>query len=305
MKSNQPKISVITPSYNSSEYIREAIESIQIQDYDNFEHIVVDGQSTDGTLKILRDYDHLSIIAEPDEGIYDAMNKGLEQASGDLIAWLNSDDVYVDNAFSKMVSKFRDNPDSKLIAGSTAIFQANINNNNNTVLAERDFTSASDFKQGNICHNGVLLNGCFLKREFVKSVGKFDNSFKISGDLDYLIRIAALQPNICRVTDVVYKYRQHAGSLTMGKRSMFDNTKETEMMEVIKISKRYMKDESLPSPLRRYCFSKFRDYTMRIFKEYLVNQMYKDAIGILIFSMKQDLSWPVMVWKRVLHKFIS
>ena len=82
------------PCLNRVNLIREAIESVLAQDYPNFEHIVIDGGSTDGTLDVLREYRHLKLISEPDNGLYDAVNKGIRLAQGELIGWLNSDDVY-------------------------------------------------------------------------------------------------------------------------------------------------------------------------------------------------------------------
>ena len=86
-----PRISVITPSFNQAEFIKQTIESVLAQGYSNFEHIVVDGGSTDGTVDILRAYPHLSWTSEPDEGQTDALNKGFSRASGDIIAWLKRD----------------------------------------------------------------------------------------------------------------------------------------------------------------------------------------------------------------------
>jgi glycosyltransferase involved in cell wall biosynthesis len=89
-----PKISVVTPTFNGIATLRETIESVLSQDYKNWEHIVIDGGSTDGTLDLLRSYPHLQWISERDKGHYHAMNKGIERASGDTVAILNTDDCY-------------------------------------------------------------------------------------------------------------------------------------------------------------------------------------------------------------------
>lgn len=83
--SKKPKISLVTPSYNSGKYIRETISSVLSQDYDNFEYFVIDGGSTDNTVKILKKYPHLKWVSEPDEGQSDALNKGLKMATGEII----------------------------------------------------------------------------------------------------------------------------------------------------------------------------------------------------------------------------
>ena len=88
-----PKISIITPSFNSARTIRDTIESVRTQDYANREHIVIDGGSKDGTVELLKEYPHLIWVSEKDEGHYHAMNKGIERATGDIINILNADDV--------------------------------------------------------------------------------------------------------------------------------------------------------------------------------------------------------------------
>src|SRR3954471_15815789 len=92
------RISVITVCFNSANTIQHTLESVKNQTYSNIEHIIIDGASTDKTLQIVQSFPHVSkIISEKDEGIYDAMNKGIQHASGDIIGILNSDDVYADN----------------------------------------------------------------------------------------------------------------------------------------------------------------------------------------------------------------
>ncbi|MDF9799668.1 glycosyltransferase involved in cell wall biosynthesis [Catalinimonas alkaloidigena] len=103
------KISIVTPSFNQAEYIEEAIQSILNQNYPNFEHIIVDNCSTDGTIKILNKYPHLKYISEPDEGQSDAINKGFKRATGDVIGWLNADDYYYPDTFAKVNEQFANN----------------------------------------------------------------------------------------------------------------------------------------------------------------------------------------------------
>ena len=105
------KISIVTPTFNGATTLRETIESVLAQDYKNWEHIVMDGGSTDGTLDILRSYPHLQWVSEKDEGHYHAMNKGVERASGEVVAILNADDCYREGALSKVAEAFGKHPD--------------------------------------------------------------------------------------------------------------------------------------------------------------------------------------------------
>lgn len=99
-----PKISIVTPSFNYGKFIEDAILSVYYQDYPNYEHIIVDGGSTDNTLETLRRYPHLRWVSEPDQGQADALNKGFRMASGELIAWLNADDYFLPGAFSTIAN---------------------------------------------------------------------------------------------------------------------------------------------------------------------------------------------------------
>lgn len=105
-----PKFSVITVSFNQGEFIRDTIESVLAQGYPNFEHIVIDGGSTDDTVSILREYPHLKWVSEPDRGQSHALNKGLSRASGDVIAWINSDDWYAPGAFHAIAKEIAEYP---------------------------------------------------------------------------------------------------------------------------------------------------------------------------------------------------
>jgi len=112
------KISVLTPSYNSGKYIDRAIQSVISQNYENFEHIIADGGSRDGTLDILKKYDHLKYISEPDKGQSDAMNKAFKMSSGDIIVYLNADDEFAPEAFNNIYKAFQTNPKAQMIVGN-------------------------------------------------------------------------------------------------------------------------------------------------------------------------------------------
>ena len=114
------KISVITPSYNSEKYISQCINSVINQNYPNFEHIIVDGKSSDKTVEIIKTFPHIKFISENDEGLSDALNKGLELCSGDIICWLNSDDYYEEGAFESVNSIFCNNPQRSWLIGMTS-----------------------------------------------------------------------------------------------------------------------------------------------------------------------------------------
>jgi ADP-heptose:LPS heptosyltransferase/GT2 family glycosyltransferase len=112
-----PRISVITPSYQQAVFIEETILSVLAQDYGNFEHIIVDGGSSDGTIDILKRYPHLKWVSEPDLGQTHAINKGILMSTGDIIAYLNADDVYRPGAFQQVAGFFKQHPEARIVTG--------------------------------------------------------------------------------------------------------------------------------------------------------------------------------------------
>tara|TARA_R100000935_G_scaffold16940_4_gene33456 strand:- start:17356 stop:18228 length:873 start_codon:yes stop_codon:yes gene_type:complete len=118
-KAPSPKISYVTPVYNQVEFIEATILSVINQNYANLEYIIVDGGSTDGTLEVIRKYEDriTNLISEPDTGMYDALNKGFNMSSGDIMGWINSDDILLPDAFSNMARLFSDLPQVNWIQG--------------------------------------------------------------------------------------------------------------------------------------------------------------------------------------------
>lgn len=113
-----PKISILSPSFNSVNTIEKAILSVLNQGYPNFEHIICDGGSTDGTVEILKKYPHLKWVSEKDSGQCDAMNKAFEMSTGDIIAYLNVDDYFQRGVFGKIAKAFEENPDAEMVVGN-------------------------------------------------------------------------------------------------------------------------------------------------------------------------------------------
>lgn len=186
MTKELPLVSIVTPSYNQGRFIDETILSIKRQDYPNIEHIVVDGESRDNSVEILKIYEgsyNMCWISEPDDGHSDAVNKGFRMAKGDIIGWLNSDDVYIDHSVVRaVVEAFQRHPEVDVIYGDV-IFVAE----DNTILRVQCIPGFS-FRR--------LLQWCFLEqpavffRKKVVESHQLDVSLKVAIDYEYWLRIS-------------------------------------------------------------------------------------------------------------------
>lgn len=184
--SKYPKISIITVCLNAAKYIGDNITSVNNQDYPNIEHIFIDGLSNDNTVSIIKNMvgKNHTLISEPDLGIYNAMNKGIELASGKYLIFLNSDDMFSDqNIITKYVEAI--NQKSADIVFSDILFIQRSNKNNIIRTWKAGNFNKRKLKFGWMPpHPGVLI-----KAEIFKKFGGFNEKFKISGDYDFLLRI--------------------------------------------------------------------------------------------------------------------
>lgn len=221
--SGRPLVSIVTPSYNQGAFIRETIESVHTQDYPRIEHIVVDGGSTDNSLEIIKEYeDKLTWISEKDSGQSDAINKGYRMATGDIMAWLNSDDTYLDGAINKAVTFLEKNPDVMMVYG-------------------KGYTIDEHSKITGECHtepfsmkrlesfNFIYQPSVFIRREVFEEIGFLDESLHYSMDLDLWIRVAK-KFKIAYLPEFLSTYRLHAESKTMSQAVVFNK----EEMETFK-----------------------------------------------------------------------
>jgi glycosyltransferase involved in cell wall biosynthesis/predicted Zn-dependent protease len=182
-----PKISVITPSFNQGTYIEQTIQSVLAQNYPNFEHIVVDGGSTDGTLEILKKYPHLKWLSEQDKGQSDALNKGFRMASGDIIAWINSDDWYEAGVFDCIADFFVANPDKNIVMGDCNLVDEHGTVFDTVVNHERGFPELSRHW---IPYSIPTQPAIFFRKQLLDQYGLLDESLHYAMDYDLWMRFA-------------------------------------------------------------------------------------------------------------------
>jgi len=191
-------ISIITPTFNSASSIAETVNSVLTQTYRNFEHIIVDNQSKDNTLELIKNIYHsagleekLKIISEKDTGISDAFNKGIAKASGEIIGILNSDDVFYDDSILLLINSNLSHPD-KLIAHGNIYFEDDV------------FGSNIRFPlRDKILGVGFNHPGMFIKREVYKNIGLYNTEMHYAMDIDFFLRLQKEYTDIEKVSSYI------------------------------------------------------------------------------------------------------
>ncbi len=180
-----PSVSIVTPALNHARFLPQAIESVLRQDYPNLEYIVVDGGSSDGTLEILKSYgDRLRWISEPDTGQSNAINKGFRMARGEILAWINADDVLLAGAVRKAAGALARDPDLAMVYGEGYIIDEN-----GTV--KRRFPETTPFNLWRLVYVGdtILQQTAFMRKRAVETAGYLDETLHWGMDWDLFIRI--------------------------------------------------------------------------------------------------------------------
>jgi glycosyltransferase involved in cell wall biosynthesis len=215
------KFSIITACLNRKEFIGAAIESVLAQNYPEFEHWIIDGGSSDGTLEVLKRYPHLRVLSEPDRGVYDAWNKGIERANGDVVAILNSDDVYTDGALHKCARMLAAFPAVSVVSGGCQIVRMS---RLGAAVEMHRYKDPNRYRLSlqNATLGLPIINSRFFRRSLFDEIGRFDLAYAVASDREFLIRAALSGIRDVTTPEVVYRYWWHAGSLTMnaGNRSL-------------------------------------------------------------------------------------
>ncbi len=178
------KISIITPSYNHAHFIEDTINSVLQQHGCDIEHIIMDGGSQDGTVEILKKYPHLNWVSEKDHGQTDAINRGMKKASGDIIAWLNSDDYYDKDILNDVAHYFEKHPECYFLYGDLTFVDEN----------KKYLGQAAGKKMGYdaLSKNPDLVRqpASFWRKEILEQVGFLNENLNLVMDFEFFLRIA-------------------------------------------------------------------------------------------------------------------
>ncbi|WP_120951274.1 glycosyltransferase family 2 protein [Helicobacter sp. L8] len=175
------KISLVTPVLNGAKSIQATLKSVAMQSTSPMEHLILDGGSVDGTLEILKDYTHVQVFSAPDQGLYDAMNKGIARAQGEIIGILNSDDCYAHaNVLSQVLEAFKTHPQADMLYADLVYVK------NNRIV--RYYKSGAFSKEGFFYGKVPAHPTLFVRKEVYDHFGGYKIDYKISADYEFLLR---------------------------------------------------------------------------------------------------------------------
>lgn len=279
-----PLVSIVTPSYNTAEFIEETILSVKNQTYPNIEHIIMDGGSTDGTVDIIRKYDgtyNMQWISEPDNGQSDAINKGWQQTRGEIIAYLNSDDSYEPEAVATAVEFFSNHPEIGMVYGECHIIDQYGNK------TDRCQAKVFNLKEMLCRGNMVPQPATFLRRKVLDEVGFLDTGLHYCMDFDLWLRIA-LKFKVAYIPQYLANFRRCSGTKSVSEGYKF-------AFEFKNVIDKMFSTPGLPKGIRDLRRTVYSGVNYKIGVAYHSQRQMRPARRYLLKSI---ISNPLMIFDR-------
>ena len=287
-----PLFTIVSPCLNRVAFIDTAVRSVLAQGREDVEHLVIDGGSSDGTLEKLRDFAGLRVASERDGGMYEALNRGLALAGGEIIGFLNSDDRYAPGALDAVAVAFANR--EVCAVGGVAIFE-DLRGAARVEVARFRPDSAPLLEHATL--GAPAFNAWFFRRGVFERVGAFDARMRIAGDRDFMLRFALSGLPYTCIDAPVYHYLRHPGSLTFapGGRGL-----ERVVNEHLAMSDRQLARADL-SPGARVLITRLRTReTLELAARSLRRGEYREFLRSAAAGTRRDGLWPLRLARRAL-----
>lgn len=298
---NLPKITIITPSFNQGKFIEETIDSILSQNYPNLEYIIIDGKSTDNTVEIIKKKEKYITYweSEKDKGQSEAINKGMRKATGDILTWICSDDLLLENSLQTVANHFLENPTVSLIHGKTKTFGEGY---------QDEITEGfhSDLSVDYFTHMCFPQPSSFFKREIFGKQGYkidgnknlVDESLHYSMDYDLLLRVV-LNYDILKVDDLFSAYRLHPASKTVSDWSKFEVEKDTVFLRLLNTLKHKKEVQKGIQFLKELGIKSDENITYN-FDEQIISKIDVDKVVLMFLYRKLPILFDAKEYKTVI-----
>jgi glycosyltransferase involved in cell wall biosynthesis len=283
-------ISIVTPSYNRAAFIERAIQSAHNQNIENFEHIIIDGGSSDETLQILKKYPLLKVVSEPDRGVYDALNKGISISKGEIIGQLNTDDYYERDIFKQVADIFSINSSIDAVVGGARVFEMSPSGDERTVSVYHPVRFDEFVRRATV---GVpIFNAWFFRKRVFDRIGLYSLDYPLIADRDFLLRCYLNKIKIVSIHSVFYHYCQHPDSLTINNNS---DGRISIMMEVEHLAEDYLRSKLSDSVVKKYCMEWHDVTAIELLISLLRRGDLSNSLQVIWSAIKYNPKWPFIV----------
>lgn len=290
--------SIIITTLDRKDMALAAIDSVRAQNFPHTEIIVADGGSRDGTVEVLSGAPDVEVLPGPDGGVYDAWNKSIARAKGDVVALLNSDDHYPPGTLSAIAAAFAEHPDAEAVCG-----RAELENEEGNVVIFDDDAEKALKSPATALLGACVINARFFRRNSMIRVGRFDLAYRYVSDRDWLVRWSEARMTTATVPDLVYCYRQHETSLT------FDADRRHAAAiyaELLALARRWRGDIGASRAARAAAAQLEGQCVGRMFLSKLRQRQFGEAILLLTHDGGRWSSMPATnLIRAVMHQFLK
>ena len=292
-----PRITIITPVLNRVDLLADTLNSVAVQGYPEVEHIVIDGGSTDGTLNILKHAHGIQWQSEPDRGPFDAVNKGIRQATGDIIGHLDSDDILLPGALAAVAEGFSRDRAAEAACGGAQLVRLGPEGTTQTLKIWRNerLKRLADWRPPTL--GNPICGARFFRRSWYRRAGFYDVRYRLAADRDFLIRSLILGMRTVPLERVIYQYRSHPGALT-AKPAQLNRLHE----EYRTLARTYLVRPDSPEELRRMACRWFSVETVRRLNLLAGKKSWHEFRATFMDARDVLPGWPVWWLREGLHR---